>query len=88
VIAEEDPVVLRPEPDQRRRDAFPLFGSAFTRENVATQRLENPDRDGLLYAADISLSLVRQDDLFAHRVYGSRLIFSQSAMERPNSAST
>ncbi len=32
LVAEEDPVVLSPEPNQRRHDALELFGTAFARE--------------------------------------------------------
>jgi hypothetical protein len=67
VLAEEDPMVLRAKPDQRRCDAFQLFRSTFAGENITAQRLDNLDCDGLLDAADIRFSLVRPDDLFPHR---------------------
>jgi len=64
MVAEEDTVVLSAESDQRRRDAFELLCSAFIRQDVPTQGLQNLKRDGLLNAADIGLGLVSPDDMF------------------------
>ncbi len=88
MIAEEGAVTLGVKPDQRRCDALQLFGGAFAGENVATQSLQDLERDRLLNGPDIGLGLFGLDDLFGHSLYGSRLIFSQSAMLRPNSAWT
>jgi len=66
-LAKEDPVVLSAEADEGRNDAPELLGAAFTREQVAAERLENLNRDRLLDAADVSFRLVGPDDAFGAR---------------------
>ena len=48
VVAEEDAVILRPQPDQQRRDSLELLGRALTGEDLAAKRFENLDGDRLL----------------------------------------
>lgn len=79
-------MVLSAEADQGRGNALEFLGAAFSREQVAAEGLKNLDGYGLLNTADIGLGLIGPDDALG--LYGSRLIFSQSAMVRPNSART
>lgn len=93
-IAEEHPVVLCPEPDQRRLDIAELFCVALAREGVAGDRLEDLQGDRLLDSAKVGPGLVGPDDAFTHCARASSPIaapgpsFSQSAMLRPKSART